>query len=183
MLPFYNASTKTRISIAVCHSATRSSLAGSSAQPGRYAPAAPRNFRSALLRRLFPHEIFLGSAGPPSCALAPDPSGDSVIRTTPQSNPAVKEPAARAHMDRNPGTAHHQIPPDPPSGHPRLLRLQETSGVFRGHATAGAGISASSDNQRTFTLANPSCESGGSNPARKKAKQAQLSCCKPRTSP
>lgn len=146
-----------RISIVVCHSATRSSLAGSSAQPGRYAPAAPRNFRSALLRRLFPHEIFLGSAGPPSCTPAPETTGDSVIRTTPHSMP-WSEPATR-HKARNQGIAHHQIPRRPaqlhrtsasaPARNPVCLPWTRTS--------AGAGVSASSDHQRTFTSANPSC--------------------------
>lgn len=105
-----------RMSIAVCHSATRSSLGGSSAQPGRYAPAAPRNFRSALLRRLFSHEI---SSARPIPKLH---SGHRAQRRLRYQNDApIQLPRSGTgharYQDRNQGIAHHQIPHRPAQLH------------------------------------------------------------------
>ena len=55
---------------AACRSDDPSSLGEPSAQPGRCRAGPDQKLRTALLRRLFPHELFIGP-GPPSCTAAP----------------------------------------------------------------------------------------------------------------
>lgn len=70
---------------AACRSDNPSSLGGPSAQPGRSRAGPDQKLRSALLRRLFPHELLIGPV--PQVALRPlIPSRWSPIRTTPKSN-------------------------------------------------------------------------------------------------
>ena len=71
---------------AACRSDDPSSLGGASAQPGRSRAGRVQKLRSALLRRLFPHELF-ESRPVPQVALRPlMPSGWSPVRTMPKSN-------------------------------------------------------------------------------------------------
>lgn len=75
---------------AVCHSATRSSLGGPSAQPGR-AKRRPRHKISfGAPPSLVSSRNFLAPAASPSCTPDPGPSSDSVIRTTLTSNGRIK---------------------------------------------------------------------------------------------
>ena len=149
-------------------------------------PGPPRNQGAT---RLPPREIFVprscvayfltkfSSVRPvPQVALWPlRPAGDSVIRTTPQSNPAVKY-RPRVPYGPESGNRSPSNPPRPAQRTPSASAPCRKPGrVFPWTpTTAGAGISASSDNQRTFTSANPSCKSNGSNPQERK--RNKLSC-------
>lgn len=150
-------------------------------------PDPPRNQGA---RRRLPREIFVprscvayfltkfSSVQPvPQVAFWPlRPAGAPLSERRPNPMPTDRESATR-YKARNQGTAHHQIPRRPA----QLHRTASASAPARNQVclpwtrtTAGAGISASSDNQRTFTSANPSCKSNGSNPQERK--RNKLSC-------
>ena len=71
---------------AACRSDDPSSLGEPSAQPGRSRAGPAQKLRSALLRRLFPHELFNRTRSPKLHCGPPMPSGWSPIRTMPKSN-------------------------------------------------------------------------------------------------
>lgn len=71
---------------AACRSDDPSSLGGPSAQPGRSRAGPDQKLRSALLRRLFPHELFDRTRSPKLHSGTLIPSRWSPIRTMPKSN-------------------------------------------------------------------------------------------------
>lgn len=149
-------------------------------------PGPPRNQGAT---RLPPREIFVprscvayfltkfSSVRPvPQVALRPlTQHGTPLSERRPNPMPTDRESATR-YKARNQGTAHHQIPRRPAQLHRTSASAPARNPVCLPwtRTTAGAGISASRDNQRKFTSANPSCKSDGSNPQERK--RSKLTC-------
>lgn len=132
-------------------------------------PDPPRNQGA---RRRLPREIFVprscvayfltkfSSVQPvPQVAFWPlRPAGAPLSERRPNPMPTDRESATR-YKARNQGTAHHQIPADPPSfiGQPRLLRPHETRCVFRRHAPPLelASAPAATTNERSLRPTHP----------------------------